>query len=318
MGIKTNSSAISGNNLNPGPGNYNPDFGLARESHVKAGFGTSHRGNNKFDEQPGPGQYDLNKGRGGASWVFGSEEKIRVKRTTNLAAPGPGNYDYKTLFDSNVDKHKGNTMASRRPQSAFSGKTPGPGEYNPNGIPKTKQPSHKIGSENRFGQSQLLESSINPGPGAYDQDNKRRGPKVGFGTDQRMKGTNSYQPGPGQYDPKSGDGGKSYIMGMKTKNFHETNDANNPGPGAYKPSDDFVKENRSVGGKMGHENRKGLEDGKVPGPGAYDNMYDFGKGNTKFAWSKDPKGKQNIDANPGPGSYELKSTIADGQAYQLS
>ena len=36
-----------------------------------------------------------------------------------------------------------------------------------------------------------------------------------FGTDQRMKGTNSYQPGPGQYDPKSGDGGKSVSLYCK-------------------------------------------------------------------------------------------------------
>ena len=72
-------------------------------------------------------------------------------------------------------------------------------------------------------------------------------------------------------------------MGMKTKNIYETSDPRNPGPGSYKPNDDYVKESRTAGGKMGHETRKGLEDSQAPGPGAYDNMYLPGKDKPRFA-----------------------------------
>ena len=122
MGVKTNSSAILGNNTNPGPGNYHPDYKWSRENHSKVGFGSGKRAGGGDQGVPGPGTYDSRpkSGKQQPTWVFGTEQKMRPQRTTNKQAPGPGNYDYRSLFDNNVDKNLGTSMVSRRPQSALS------------------------------------------------------------------------------------------------------------------------------------------------------------------------------------------------------
>jgi len=326
MGIKTNQSAIVGNMDNPGPGNYQPDYVLARESHTKVGFGTDTRGRGGKNLNPGPGAYDAKKNqtKEPAKWVFGTEEKIRDVKTSNKAAPGPGNYDYKSLFDTNVEKNMGTSLASRRPQSAMSWqKNPGPGEYNPRAGGRPKTPSYKIGTENRFCGLSNNESKMVPAPGAYDNiyDSNHKGQNIVFGSEERLRNRNpNTVPGPGNYDPNTvltKSHAPNFHMGMKTKPIVDQADPKNPGPGTYQPMESLVKESQSVGGKFGHDKRKGMGASEAPGPGAYDMMYEPGSERPKFAFGRDPKLKYKASPNPGPGTYEIKSTVADVQAYQL-
>lgn len=275
---------------------------------------------------PGPGAYDSRPktGQPQPTWVFGTEQKLRPQRHTNKDAPGPGNYDYRSLFDNGVDKGMGTSIVSRRPQSALSNlRNPGPGEYNPNKVTaRPKTPSYKIGTEKRFGDSQMNESMHMPWPGAYDSSENtktRKAPDCRFGGADRVIGNKSgYSPGPGHYDPNLAKSGPEFVMGMKTKPMVDQADPRNPGPGAYKPLHEQTRENASQGGKFGHDGRQNLDRNVNPGPGTYGDIGGLHthKG-TSVVFGTDPKCKQDINANPGPGNYDTKPGFPDVPAYAL-
>ena len=94
-------------------------------------------------------------------------------------------------------------------------------------------------------------------------------------------------PGPGNYDPNTvltKSHAPNFHMGMKTKPIVDQADPKNPGPGTYQPMESLVKESQSVGGKFGHDKRKGMGASEAPGPGAYDMMYEPGSERPKFAF----------------------------------
>lgn len=258
--------------------------------------------------------------------MFGTEQKLRPHRTTNKEAPGPGNYDYRSLFDHGVDAGMGTSMVSRRPQSALSNlRNPGPGEYNPKKVTvRPKTPSYKIGTEKRFGDSQMNESMHQPGPGAYDgmrdsNPGQGKGGKIG-GADRIIGGKGgNYSPGPGHYDPNLGKSGPEFPFGLKTKPMIDQADPRNPGPGSYKPMNDQTRENNSKGGKFGHDSRKNNDHTENPGPGTYGSIGGlYPQKGLSVVFGTDKKCKMDIDQNPGPGTYDIKPDFADVQGYQMT
>jgi hypothetical protein len=87
-----------------------------------------------------------------------------------------------------------------------------------------------------------------------------------------------------------------------------------PGPGTYDYGKTTDGAKFSIGGKHPDPSRF-----YVPGPGEYDRRSEFGPGKhggAGISLSKAPKGGFKASDSPGPGNYELKSTI-DQHGYKF-
>lgn len=314
MRAKTN---IPQDNTNkPAANAYVPNFTLTRECPTQAKFGTEKKCQNKYDDNPGPGTYDKggdNKKKA-PEYRFGTGDKIQEQRATYKQAPGPGNYDQKSLFDYNQDHEKGTCMVPKRPLTSKENlMKPGPGAYDPMvAFSKNRQPAHIIGSENRGRVD--AEQRQKPGPGTYDPNEGFQSgspPKYRFGTALRKTmGNGNDTPGPGNYDNarKIGEG-PEYVMGIKTAT--STKNAFIPGPGAYDPSDNFSKANTSKIG-IGTANRTGLyRSNDNPGSGAYGHdQRAIRKKAPGWAFGSEYKLKVSDKRSvPGPGNYDIKSVF---------
>jgi len=140
-------------------------------------------------------------------------------------------------------------------------------------------------------------------------DRFKKNQSIIFGSSKRASlPVNMYTPGPGSYDysTKVGEGPK-YIMNPRREGSNLLSPKYLPGPGAYSPSVEFVKEKNS-GPKMGTSIRTDLYDSKAnPGPGQYDV-----RGRVvgpKWGFGSDQRGKDYTSTVPGPGSYDLPSKV---------
>lgn len=271
MGLKTKLKGLTSKD-NPGPGGYDPEYKGVKQSAPQVSFGKYTRSNLTGDKMlPGPGAYE--------------------SKSTVGEGPSYG-------ISMRYEKHKGDMR-------------PGPGNYNPKDeFVRKSAPRAVISSGKRNG---LLVGSGAPGPGNYDLNKSvDSGKHFSFGNEKRnglLSRSSRGIPGPGTYASQSFVGkdtqGRTMFGKAKTKIGNE-----NPGPGTYSASNRrngpaySVAGNRTIDPVM-------REKARVPAPGNYNPNDSFTKHsspNVKFG--KRPKTSSvRGDGAPGPGSYQLKSTL---------
>lgn len=277
MGLKTKIKELISKD-NPGPGGYNPDYKNVKQSAPGVAFGSPSKSASKGDSAiPGPGQYALKTTVGTEGPAYG----IRGRQESKIEnkAPGPGNYNPKD-------------------------------EYTRHGTPGTV-----IGKGKR---DEIATKREAPGPGNYELNSSlERGKMYSFGTEKRegsLEKQSKSIPGPGTYVAQSFVGkdsqGKS-ISGkceIKIKN-------DNPGPGTYNPDD---RKHGPAYSLLGHrvDDPILIERSKMPPPGNYnpnDSLIRHNAPNVSFGVRPQTSGSKN--EAPGPGQYQLKSTLAGVGAY---
>ena len=295
-----------GREQSPGPGQYDhTGFGYVLErpsSAVWAADRSTHKENSLNKTMPGPGQYDLINQSRGPNYSFGSEQRKWLKEDPN---PGPGTYSVPATVD-----RRSASISGRHPV-VDKKEVPGPGTYNPSG--RDKSPAFSVGRGQR---SELATSGVGPGPGQYATRESLSRQGVRFGTGER-DGDNrkTTVPGPGNYAVKTSIGeGPSYSLRGKVKA-----DAlpDNPGPGAYSHNPAAVQE-RSPQVSFSREGKGDTRNHSVDstGPGMYYSPKQAA--GVKWSFGQEKKGTVVKAEGPGPGAYELKSTIADLPGYSKS
>jgi hypothetical protein len=125
------------------------------------------------------------------------------------------------------------------------------------------------------------------------------------------------RPGPGAYAAKSfiGEGPK---IGMKSRNSLKNNASSlSPGPGSYEPNVSVVIEKApSVG--LGQGKRSGAlgNTSTIPGPGHY--LVKEVKEGPSFGFGTSKRSEAILNKVPGPGKYELPSTVGELPPHERS
>jgi len=312
FGAKTN--LINDKTKVPGPGTYEQTSRIQNQASPAYGLGSAKRdGLYRSSATPGPGMYAVrpssafNK-ESGPKYGFGSATRDDINGLAKTA-PGPGTYEFKGVFES---PGKGTSLVPRRPDSALfsAGRTPGPGAYEPSLSTKNKGPSYRIGSASR----DTKDRAFAPGPGNYEPRSIQGNQNIKIGTSQRAPlSANKNTPGPGtyEYSLKVGEGPK-YIMNPRREDNNQGT-RYVPGPGAYTPAVELVKE-KSPGVRMGSSNRSDLHGPRLnPGPGQYDVRGNLA--GPKWGFGSDQRGRDYKSTVPGPGSYNLPTTVGDVPKY---
>ena len=291
-----------------GPGQYDANYSSVKPV-VTNTIGRGKRTPQEPPNVPGPGAYSAAEIKEVPQFVFPKEP--RGKRFIP-DYPGPGEYSIPGLTDEL--KHKmGKTILPRRPLITKDSSDLGPGAYNAK-LPTTS-PSFSVGRGKR---PDIIGVSQKPGPGAYAPKDQTAGVhSKSFGTGLRppMSKVNQF-PGPGAYEFNSftEQGPKYSLVGRKADPKNPTVP---PGPGQYDPDISSVKPqgvHAVIGtGQRTNESRRGLKG--VPGPGAYDPLVRSDQ--PKWSFKKDPKEKINFADEPGPGQYEIPSSVPDVPKYLL-
>eukprot|EP00826_Nyctotherus_ovalis_P060238 TRINITY_DN8431_c0_g2_i4.p2 TRINITY_DN8431_c0_g2~~TRINITY_DN8431_c0_g2_i4.p2 ORF type:complete len:147 (+),score=13.19 TRINITY_DN8431_c0_g2_i4:620-1060(+) len=143
-----------------------------------------------------------------------------------------------------------------------------------------------------------------------------------MGSERRDKVNQSLEalktPGPGTYAPRSfvGEGPK---IAIKARNNAGFSPSNVPGPGTYQPSLAAVAQ-KTPSISLGRERRDNLinrsGNAKVPGPGAY--PVHNRVGGPKFGFGSGTRGKERLNEGPGPGTYNIGTTIGDLPPHEKS
>lgn len=321
----------------PGPGAYE----MPKSSALTSRFGTSERNKVKDLGFPGPGNYEISRGLGGTMKSLTSRRPLPVCKDKS---PGPGAYDIKKI-------HSGPSIAlgnGYRANFIQPGNNPGPGTYEP------IKPSSSTGKTIGKGLRPPLETNkATPGPGTYftckesdnvfeeDQDSEgeiSRNPKFnrndnGFKGTMDSKGGRKVTKNPDKSNFASTEikgfektsekprvyptNKKSFFQGTMQGRGPEAKINDNPGPGQYNPSLDFVKSKSSsiIIGSGNRWNNTTTQRNRVPGPGEYENF----KKDSAPIWTfpKDPKSKVVEDEDPGPGHYDIPPTIPDPPKYLM-
>ena len=129
---------------------------------------------------------------------MGTQKRQDIAEKKNV--PGPGNYSHKSAIGEGPKVGLSPRLEAQKPTTL----APGPGAYNPNpNVVSEKTPAVGMGYGSR-GELQNKTKAAVPGPGAYATTNeKKEGPKFGFGTSQRTTHKASPNPGPGNYELES-------------------------------------------------------------------------------------------------------------------
>ncbi|TNV81347.1 hypothetical protein FGO68_gene8366 [Halteria grandinella] len=185
----------------PGPGQYNPDVSGVKNKMPSSRIGTAKRsGMEKQQDLPGPGtfnvSYDWRKLRQHPG--FGTSNRGDVAAAKTMA-PGPGNYN---PLEMGKSKPPAFSMGIKTGGKNFGDKSPGPGQYNPKiDYAKENLGSVRIGTGTRDQGSSVFTGKDMPGPGQYTLGTSLSGPAFGVGTSMRDGGGGGKGevPGPGSY-----------------------------------------------------------------------------------------------------------------------
>ncbi|EGR30653.1 hypothetical protein IMG5_126740, partial [Ichthyophthirius multifiliis] len=307
IGNGRRSDFTQGQQFIPGPGAYNVD---KKQIMVppKWKIGSESRGNQKPNQNPGPGQYSTKTYVDqGSKYTIGNSTKP-IGNTFQLV-PGPGAY--------NINK----SIQKRQPQYSMRIKnntqervfTPGPGEYQSKSFVFNKYKRSVVFSKQK--RDDLYQQSISPGPGNYDNLRpKSAAPEFKFGSEQRDCLYRTQQtPGPGHYEQKPiMETGRGKTM-FSRKNYEHISQV--PGPGQYQQDTSIIK-NKKPSFIIGTQSRDSLLNylNNNPGPGSYQPQIDASRvTSSKIRIGTDiRKPLNNIQQNPGPGQYEYHPKTADG------
>jgi len=122
-------------------------------------------------------------------------------------------------------------------------------------------------------------------------------------------------PGPGTYtNPSTVPEGPKYSLRLR---YYETRKGNNPGPGYYNPGSEALLQKAPVV-RFGKELREASSEQKSVdslGPGMY---YTPPKSRPPHWSFGSQQRRQDVKSlSPGPGAYDLKSTVPDVASYAL-
>ena len=262
----------------PGPGRYYfSNINTINYQHPQYSFGKEKRISDDVDLSPGPGAYPYKEfiGKELKSVVpFGMRYKSQVMGNEN---PGPGQYNLeksdcynKRTYNTKIGKEKRFVMIGRVIEN-----TPGPGQYNDDEKFKNIKdgiPSWKIGTSNR--DKATSQRDISPGPGDYNIS-KEIGdnvPQYSIGLEKKNKGSIEGSPGPADYN---NDGINLYRKspawkigtGQRDDDLKKQISQNYPGPARYKPTEDNLKSFPMY--SFGTEKKLENKSNGVPGPGSY-------------------------------------------------
>ena len=283
----------------PGPGSYEVK---SRDS--TRTFQMRGKKKEKPNNVPGPGAYSPKFiVKNFTTSTIGKSK--RTELTVALDTPGPGSYDSKVQTAAPRWSFHGIKDAS------VANSTPGPGKYNSIDLNRSVG-----GSSTRSLRPELFTSTVtlspNPGPGSYDsQTGKFASLQYSLGKSKRP-GVDSKTPGPGRYEPKSLNHSLSAKFGIEVKKTLEFgNDV--PPPSAYSPKNlkkaPFYSFSKKLEVKPGNRN---------PGPGKYSidkpEKVIQGKLSKSMRFIKTFTDKE-ISSIPGPGSYEIKSSLTNAKVY---
>lgn len=268
---------------------------------------------------PGPGQYSVDKNSievkaKAPAYGFGTEKRTKDLTDSPL---GPGSYELPSYTSDGKKYQMGlrKNMFELKPD-----KLPGPGAYQPDPIKsKTKAPEYRFGSEKRL--KTAGKNSI-PNPQSYNiKDNMMYSTAsswgMGYGQKIDLSKSMTETPGPGSYQYNSTiTEGKKYGMRIRKDMFKLEEQKYAPGPGAYSP-DEFKTKSKAPQFRFGTDSRlKEMNRTQVPNPQSY-NVKDNIMSKTASAWGMGYGSKidlaKTLADSPGPGSYEFKSSIADGK-----
>lgn len=293
-----------------GPGHYNPNI----DSVLPVRSNTIGRSARETEfgrsDLPGPGYYEINPIKDSPKYTFGKDPKDKFVAPN---VPSPGEYNIPGMGEE-PNKKVGKTILPKRSLGSDDNNVPGPGSYNAK-LPK-ESPSFSVGKDKR---TTLMADRKNPGPGTYSpiqSQNKSPGKTIGSGPRPPINAINGY-PGPGAYESYSftTSGPKYSVIGRKGEG---TETGALPGPGHYEPDFLAVKGERTHAVIGTGQRIIGLRPGilNVPGPGTYESR---GQGESpKWSFKRASKTQNNYEGDPGPGHYEITSTIPDVPKYLLT
>jgi hypothetical protein len=180
--------------------------------------------------------------------------------------------------------------------------SPGPGQYSYNSL--SKSPAFTFKSRYPEGKKDDV-----PGPGQYSTEKPRSSPSYsmkGFKYIQKHE----YIPGPGQYNPK--DPGSSPAYSMRKKLFQGQSE-NFPGPGQYNHADSFSKAEQFI---HSYTQLRAETSSKNTHSYFIDSVVINDK-SPKWTIPKAKKSEKQPSLVPGPGMYDLGSTIGNLPSYAV-
>jgi hypothetical protein len=259
---------------------------------IPKAFGNDETKLYKESQMPGPGAYKISRElNGGLAKSFLGGTIDGGKKDTDNGVPGPGNYNAKEL-------------------------------YHPPGfriVPHTNSRADKQNLDERGG-----DGAEPVGPQRYNPihpTHTDKSVKIGTGTREDPKPSNFYAPAPTTYDLygqfEKAKANPKFHMGIKVgargnKNFDQ------PGPGEYE-TDVAPLNNTNVAHVVGTSLRSDLGVGKAhlfPGPGEYEVRPKLDGPLVGFG-TEMKKNKLKKTFEPGPGSYEIPTTIGHLPKYVL-
>eukprot|EP00343_Euplotes_focardii_P011624 CAMPEP_0205832248 /NCGR_PEP_ID=MMETSP0206-20130828/46445_1 /ASSEMBLY_ACC=CAM_ASM_000279 /TAXON_ID=36767 /ORGANISM="Euplotes focardii, Strain TN1" /LENGTH=548 /DNA_ID=CAMNT_0053137607 /DNA_START=25 /DNA_END=1671 /DNA_ORIENTATION=+ len=306
----------------PGPGNYDSSTTFNRTGGFSFGGGTQNPRKNNKEYSPGPGQYSGDKegvDRQAPAFGFGSSKRSTKQSKETV---GPGSYKARSSFDKALVKRQFRLTSKRSFLGNGNKNSPGPGNYSPKNIySKLSAPKYGFGTEEKL---RNITKSNGPSPDAYqvnDSTTRRKFQSTGMGFGKKMDPVQVVvdTPGPGTYaETTFTKEGKKYSMGGRgepSKNKGR-NSSKSPGPGAYQPDDAKVKHKGPQFG-FGTEQKlvnRGKSD--LPDPASYeirDDLMHKTASSVGMGYGSKLNLAKTLAETPGPGTYDFRSTVADGK-----
>ena len=273
-----------------------------RKVHFRFGTG-SRRPLTKHDTVPGPGAYsDRSEPAGPQISIKG---KYNDFRPSEIPGPGAYNSDQSIARQAANSPHYSFTRDKKGLKIAGSD-APGPANYAQTGSPFTTQGS-KFGTDSKSPRV----NNENPGPGAYDPKRPASAGGVVIASRHPTKPPDAV-PGPSAYSPQlASPKTPQYSIGSAPREGRSQSGI--PGPGHYDDrSLSAGIKNRSAAYKIGTEHRgHGFVGGKPPGEGTGP-MYHWELPPNPPIWGfgTQDKGWKTNSVAPGPGQYDIPTTIA--------
>lgn len=290
----------------PGPGQYDHShYGYVLQRPASAVWGPDHQRSHDLNQSaPGPGQYPLHYKPAGPNYSFGTEKQRNwLKDDPN---PGPGTYVVKAPADTRAA-----SLSGRHPLKDPK-VVPGPGAYSVKDQAKT--PAFSVGRGLR---SDISMAKDVPGPGQYAAKGSLSKQGGRIGTSTRKAGERvSTAPGPGNYAVGTTIG-ESPAYSLRGRYYTEKRQ-NVPGPGAYNQDADSILEH-SPSVAFGRQSKDPLPHSKSTdstGPGRY--YSPLKPAGVQWSFGSEKKGTEFKSDIPGPGTYDVQSTIAVLPSYVKS
>lgn len=276
-----------------GPGSYSPTSKILNNSR-SAVFPKGDRFKQVKSSSPGPGAYNPSPPKVIACRFGQSDRDTKdVDRS-----PGPGSYELPK------NPSPGKSIMGRNFTKDTKNPNPGPGSYD---VPTSTLQSSPVFSMGKSVKLSMLKENQGPGFLALSSTLSKSGKTFPKGLRPEIT-KKEVTPGPAQFNVPSfiGEGPKFTIPERKTKFVV----SEVPGPAYYSPKGQM----KNYASTFARQARFHFKNSELPGPG----QYEPGKFNTiTYSFPKDVKEREDSDDEPGPGHYNLPSSIPDFAKFNV-